>query len=290
MERDGGVRAIGRGLAVLRAINQHASMDLTSISKATGLPYATACRIVETLIEEGMIEREPSRKQYRPTSLVQTLSYGFRPEDRLVPAAQDPINEVTRALLWPLTICSRVGSSMMIRASSHRISPKTLNLYHPGYTIPILGCSAGIVYLAFCGDSEREIILDALEHSGDFGGTYARRSLERTFTEVRKRGYGQTERCQNNANPGKTSSIAAPLLAGSECVGAVTLTVFSSVMTASEAAERYHEPVCDVARRISMRLDDSPLPLNAAIDAVATAPASPRRSVDAAALMARVHG
>jgi IclR family transcriptional regulator, mhp operon transcriptional activator len=272
MERDAGVRAIGRGLAVLRAINQNAPLDLTSIAKATGLPYPTVCRVVETLVDEGMIEREPCRKRYRPTSLVQTLSQGFRPEDQLVIAAEAPIHDVTREVLWPLTICSRVGSNMIIRASSHRISPKTLNHYYPGYSIPILGCSAGIAYLAFCGDGEREIVLDALEQGGEIGGSYGRRSIERTFAEVRKRGFAQTERCQNNANPGKTSSIAAPFFLQGECAGAVTLTVYSSVMTAAEAAEHYSATVSELAQRISRRLDE-----------MSVRPGSHERTVDCAA-------
>lgn len=263
MERDGGVRAIGRGLAVLKAINQHASLDMMSIARETRLPYPTVCRIVETLIEEGMVERETSRKHYRPTSLVQTLSQGYRPEDSLVTAAEDPISELTRAILWPITVCSRVGSNMMIRVCSHRISPRTLNMYYPGYTIPILGCSAGIVYLAACGETERETVLDGLEQAGEFGGPFARRQIERTFQDVRRRGYGQTERCQNNHNPGKTSSIAAPILVSGGCAGAVTLTVYSSVMSAAEAAERYAEAICDVTRVISQRLGRTSFDLDA---------------------------
>ena len=261
MERDRGVRAIGRGLAVLRAINQYPSLDMMAIARETGLPYPTACRIVETLIEEGMIDTEPTtRKQYRPTVLVQTLSQGYRPEDRLVAFAEEPIRELTRSILWPITVCSRVGSSMMIRVCTHKISPKTLNMYYPGYTIPILGCSAGIVHLAFCGDAEREPVLNALEQTGDFGGLFARHQIERTFQDVRRRGYGFTERCQNNQNPGKTSSVAAPILVSNGCAGAVTLTVYSSVMTAAEAAERHADAVCDVARQISQRLDVSSVP------------------------------
>ena len=252
-ERDNGVRAIGRGLAVLRVINQHVSLDMTSIARATNLPYPTACRIVETLIDEGMIERELGRKVYRTTALVQTLSHGYRPEDELAVAAEDLICDVTKSILWPLAVCSRVGTSMMIRTTSHRISPNTLNTYYPGYTLPILGTSAGIVYLSFCNDSERETVLEGLVEAKELG-TYGRRSLARRFAETRHNGLAQTDRCQRTANPGKTSSIAAPVMVRGECVAAVTLTVYASVMSAAEAAQRYGEVTCDAARTIGERL------------------------------------
>ena len=254
MEKDNGVRAIGRGLAVLRAINQHVVMDMTSIARATKLPYPTACRIVDTLIEEGMVEREPGRKVYRATALVQTLSHGYRPEDELASVAEELICDVTRSVLWPLAVCTRVGTTMMIRTSTHNISPKALNTYYPGYTLPILGTSAGVVYLSFCDAAEREAVLDALVEAGDLGGTFARRALAQRFAATHGAGLAQTERCQKNANPGKTSSIAAPILKGGECVGALTLTVYASVMTAADAAQRYGKMVCDVGRQIGERL------------------------------------
>ena len=254
MQRDGAIRAIGRGLAVLRAINQHASLDMASIAKATSLPYPTACRIVETLIDEGMVEREPGRKSYRPTCLVRTLSHGYAASDDLAAASKTTIDDVTRAILWPLAVCSRVGSAMMINMSSHRLSPKTLTIYHPGYTIPILGCSAGIVYLAFCDEKEREVILNGLELSGDLGGTYTRRTLLLTAQDIRRRGFGFTERCRNNANPGKTSSLAAPILIDGVCKGTLTLTFYASVMSVAEGIEQFTGTLLETASTISKNL------------------------------------
>ena len=239
MQREGAVRAIGRGLAVLRAINQHSSLDMTSIAKVTSLPYPTACRIVETLIDEGMVEREPGRKFYRPTCLVRTLSHGFGAGDDLAAASRTAIEDVTRSILWPLAVCSRVGSTMMIRAASHRLSPKTLTIYHPGYTFPISGCCAGLTYLAFCLADERRAILTGLEQSGEFCSAYARRALTLKLDDIRRRGFASVERCQNNANPGKTSALAAPVIVDGECRGTLTLTVFASAMSIAEAIEQF---------------------------------------------------
>jgi molybdenum-dependent DNA-binding transcriptional regulator ModE len=62
-ERDGNVRAISRGLAVLQAVNRGGSVTMMEICRTAQIPYPTACRIVQTLMDEGMIEREPARKR-----------------------------------------------------------------------------------------------------------------------------------------------------------------------------------------------------------------------------------
>ena len=96
-----------------------------------------------------MIEREQTRKHYRPTALVRTLSAGYQPDDELAVACRPHIERLTRDLRWPISVCTRVGMSMMIRESTHAIAPYTLSLYHPCYTMPILGSSSGKVQLAF---------------------------------------------------------------------------------------------------------------------------------------------
>ena len=48
-----------------------------------GLPYPTAKRIVQTLVVEGPIACEPSRKYYRAAALAQSLSSGFEHEGKL---------------------------------------------------------------------------------------------------------------------------------------------------------------------------------------------------------------
>jgi IclR family transcriptional regulator, mhp operon transcriptional activator len=77
MEKGVPIRAITRGIAVLQAVNQHGSLTMMEIAQTSRVPYPTACRIVQTLLHEGILEREPGRKTYRATSLVLTLASGY---------------------------------------------------------------------------------------------------------------------------------------------------------------------------------------------------------------------
>src|SRR3546814_8763270 len=78
LERGIPIRSISRAIAVLQAINRGGSLTMMEIARASAVPYPTACRIVQTLLHEGLVERESARKRYQPTALVQTLAHGFQ--------------------------------------------------------------------------------------------------------------------------------------------------------------------------------------------------------------------
>jgi IclR family mhp operon transcriptional activator len=118
-DSSGNIRAISRGIKVLKTINQHGALSMMSIATLCDLPYPTACRIVETLQEECLIERERTRKYYRPTALVRTLSAGYNDDDDLAQSCRPHIVKLTRDVRWPISLCTRVGMSMMIQDSTH---------------------------------------------------------------------------------------------------------------------------------------------------------------------------
>ncbi len=240
---DGGIRAIGRGLKVLQAINHHRSLSMTAIAALCELPYPTACRIVDTLIAEQMIEREQTRKHYRPTALVRTLSAGYQPDDELAVACRPHIERLTRDLRWPISVCTRVGMSMMIRESTHAIAPYTLSLYHPGYTMPILGSSSGKVQLAFSSLADQQAVLAPLRARNDAAGARLVSRLEAEFGAVRAQGFASFDRIRHTANPGKTSAISVPVLIDGLCQGTVTLAFFSSSMNLADAVKAYLAPL-----------------------------------------------
>jgi IclR family mhp operon transcriptional activator len=245
------IRALSRGIAVLQAVNRGGSLSMMEIARTSQVPYPTACRIVQSLLHEGLLEREPRRKLYRPTALVQTLAHGFQGDSRLVAAARPHMVELTQKLGWPITLSTHVGHSMIIRDSTHALTALTFNEYFPGYASPILECAAGIAHLAFISEAEREALLhslklmpkvsvhmlDIVENSGMLG-------------DVRERGYAYREFNQFTRNPGKTSSIAVPIGCGNEASGAITLAFFSSAMKMNDALAAFSGPLIEAAALI----------------------------------------
>lgn len=259
MEKGVPIRAISRSLVVLQAINRHGALTLMEISHEAKVPYPTACRIVQTLLVEGMVEREPDRKRYRPTALVHTLSHGFQTDDRLVNVARPRMVTMTKKVSWPVAVTTRVGQKMMVRASTHTMTSLTFNNYYPGYTLPLLECASGRAYLAFCSEEERENILDgmrAIEGERPLGADvlpFFESGL--MVQDIRSQGFATKGRNPYTENPGKTSSIAVPIFDGAQIVGSLTVIFFSVAMKMEKAIETLLPELRRTAEDISFALN-----------------------------------
>lgn len=249
---DYSIRSIKRGLSVLQAINRSGSLRLMDISRATDLPYPTVCRIVETLVDAGMIVRDETARKYRPTALVQTLSVGYQEDHALVTRARPHIMALCKKLNWPITIATRVGNTMMIRDSTHRLTTLTFNNYAPGYTLPLLECSVGKAYIAYCDEEERNNIISSINKLNTEEDKRAHSILEDGFLvkQILDQGYAKHEYNQYTENPGKTSSLGVPIFVDGKLSGAMALIFFSSAMSISNAARDYIEEMKRTAEAI----------------------------------------
>lgn len=242
MERGVPVRAISRGIAVLSAISRDGPITLMGISRSAEVPYATACRIVQTLLHEGLIEREHSRKRYRVTSMVQSLATGFQQEDQLVSAARPHLEDLCRKLSWPISLATRVGTRMMVRDSTHKMTSLTFTNYHPGFTLPIAECATGKTYLAYCSEEEREMIRVAWEATDNEASQTGLLLLsdDVALGHIREQGYAMQARNLYNNEPGKTASLAVPVYGQQgELVGALALIYFASALMPTEAPGKF---------------------------------------------------
>lgn len=251
------IRSLSRGLAVLQAINRGGSLTMTDITRACDLPFPTATRLIQTLIHEGLIEREPDRRRYRPTSLVQTLSHGFQGHGRLVKAARPHIVELTRSVAWPITLSTQVGHSMVIRDSTHSLSALTFNEYFPGYASPLLESAAGLAYVAAMEDKDREDLLHSMRVSHNTEWEHALSLITETelLETIRQQGFAERSFNRFTRNPGKTSSIATVIMDGDKPAGAVSLAYFASAMKADEAVDRFAPYLLACAAAVSDDLE-----------------------------------
>lgn len=255
MEKGVPIRSITRSIAALKAINRQGSLSMMEISRQANVPYPTACRIVQTLLYEGLIEQEPSRKRYRPTALVQTLAHGFQHDDELVKVARPHIVAFTRREGWPLSLSVRVGRNMMLRDSTHANTSLTFEHYYPGFTLPVLDSASGKVSMAFAPDEERDMILKWMEVSQEIDLDYLSTAAKSLDVEtIRSKGYAVQGRNHFNRTPGKTSSIAVPIFQNGTYQAALTMVFFISAMKLENAVERYVDPLKETAAAISYEL------------------------------------
>ena len=257
MERGVPVRAISRGIAVLSAVNRDGPITMMNISKSADVPYPTACRIVQTLLHEGLIEREPARKRYRVTSLVQTLATGFQAEDQMVAVARPHLEKLCKEVSWPVSLATRVGTRMMVRDSTHKMTSLTFSNYYPGYTLPIAECASGKAYLAHCSDQERQTIVEAWEATDNETSKMGLLMVadDVVLDKIRGDGYALQARNFYNEEPGKTSSLAVPVNdAQGELMGSLALIYFASALKADQAVAEFLPAMQVAAQDISAEL------------------------------------
>jgi IclR family mhp operon transcriptional activator len=144
----------------------------------------------------------------------------------------------------------------VVRDSTHTLTTLTFNNYYPGYALPILESASGHAHIAFTSDEERAYILStlrAIPENAD-NPTLALFESGLLVQEIQRDGFATKGRNRYTENPGKTSSIAAPVFDGSGVAGAVTLIFFSSAMKMSAAVQRYAPEVIDTAGKITAAL------------------------------------
>jgi len=260
LEKGVPIRSVSRALLVLQAINNAGSLTMMGAARAAGIPYPTACRVVQTLVHEGFVEGVPNTKRYQPTALAHTLSNGYKFDNSLVIAARPVIQELTQRILWPVSIANRVGMKMMIRASTYGMTSLAFTNFYPGDSIPLFSSASGKIHLAFCDSAERATILKGLrEHGKSDDKAMAFFSTARQQGDkIRKNGFATHERNKHVDPPGMTSSISVPIFAGDAFVSTLNLIFFASAMPMKKALGKYLPELRTVSRLITEKADADP--------------------------------
>ena len=221
------IRSLSRGLDILDFLNRSSGATPVILARELSVPRATVHRILETLIETGYVYQHPSDGIFRLTVKVRTLSSGFTDQAVMANLGRDLMEEVTKALAWPVSFSAISGADVIIHENTDASSPLAVEKFKIGYRMPILESASGICILAFMPDIERENILVMLSKVNCNRDQTARQSAEfRLLIEKASRiGYATRRRKRARFD---ISAIAVPVRTGDKVYGALTL--------------RYHEP------------------------------------------------
>ncbi|MGD9942264.1 MAG: DNA-binding transcriptional regulator [Burkholderiaceae bacterium] len=243
------VRALHRGLDLLRALNRGGASGIAPLSRATGIHRTTAHRILETLRELGYVARGDSDNLWRLTPKVRELSEGFTDEAWISRIATPIMGELMHEVVWPTDLFTLQEDHMVIRESTHRFSPFSIHRTMIGTRWPVLRTASGRAYLAFCSAAERRSLIDILRASPDPGNALARSParLQAEIQLARRAGYGASV---GEVDP-KMSSISVPILLNGRVFGCISLAFFSRAMKPAEAAERYRDALHRATARIA---------------------------------------
>jgi IclR family transcriptional regulator, mhp operon transcriptional activator len=138
---------------------------------------------------------------------------------------------------------------MVVRSTTHHMSPLSLNRMSTGQHFPLLSTAAGMVYLAFSEPAARKAILAVLGPNALIPEHYRMNpkfDLEKELQLTRKRGYG----IRLSVPRTRTASIALPILQSGQVLGALSIIWIDSALTLDQAVRDFLPVMEDAVRKI----------------------------------------
>jgi IclR family mhp operon transcriptional activator len=248
------IRSLSRGLDVLILLNRRDSVSASEFAKELNIPRATVYRILETLDDKGLIYQHKADQRFRITRKVRILSDGFTDEDHIAHISRRFLKKVTKKLSWPVALATISGVDLIVRENTDKFSPLAIENFSSGYRMPVLHTASGICILAYMSAPRRKVILNTLaemnrEHDQI---VHQRKTLERKFQEVRRRGFSVHHRHRRHSD---LTAISVPILPENDEVrGAVTIRYARTAMKLSVAVQKFKPVIVDAADGIAKRL------------------------------------
>jgi IclR family transcriptional regulator, mhp operon transcriptional activator len=248
------VRALTRGLAILRFVNEAGDPRPSEIA-GLGVPRPTVYRLLQTLEEEGYVVLSATSNRVRITRLAAGLGDGFTITSRICQAAGPAFAAYAPKVVWPLDVSVYENAAMVIQETTHGRSPLSIDRGMTGYRLPMLRTAAGRVYLAHCGDTERELILDQVRRLNDPTDApfFEPRALEAVLAATRRTGLAARVHGEFRS---KTSSIALPVLVSDSIAAAISIIWARQALTLREALARYETPLREIAAQIAAEVEE----------------------------------
>ncbi|MEU4420196.1 IclR family transcriptional regulator [Actinoplanes sp. NPDC024001] len=214
-----GASVTSRALALLGAFDgEHRSLSLTDLARRSGLPLATAHRLVGELHQWGALAREPSGdyvigRRLWQLGLLAPVQSGLRQ------AASPFLHDLYGATLSTVHLAVRDGLEVLYieRLAGHVSVPVVSRV---GSRLPMHATGVGKVLLAYAPDEVRAEALQRLTRITAYTVTQPARLLEQ-LRRVRAEGYATTgEEMSLGA-----CSVAVPVRNGNTVVAALGIVV-----------------------------------------------------------------
>jgi len=250
MESTRPIRALMRGLDALTVLNLRDGATVSEVAQEIRLPRTTVYRILETLSNAGFVFRDAADDRYRLTILVRALSDGFDDEAWVTQIAKPFIHELCREIVWPVSIATLSGTTMLIRESTDHSSPLATERHSAGFRAPLLTTSVGCVYLAHTPAPQRETLIDILSSSkkDEDRAARTRTDLARTLAQIKAAGYATSAHTRHLA---EELSLSVPILLDDRVLASLTVRFAASAVPLEGGIERFLPKLTRCAAKIS---------------------------------------
>jgi IclR family transcriptional regulator, acetate operon repressor len=215
-----GVQSVGRAVTILEMLaDSGGDLGVTELGRRLGVHKATASRLVATLADHGLVERNPATDKYRlGFGLIHLAGSAVAGMD-LIREARPILEDLAERTLETVNLAVLDGDTVL--NVDQITSPRAVaSQSWVGRRTPYHCTSSGKVLLAFVDDGERDRLL-GLPLAGMTAHTISDPEVLRSeLADVRARGYARTiEELEEGLN-----AVAAPVRrADGEVVAAISV-------------------------------------------------------------------
>jgi IclR family mhp operon transcriptional activator len=228
------IRALERGLDVMRILQEQGPSTLHKIYQTSGLPRPTILRVLRTLEGAGWVRRGLGDGLYRNSFKMVHMVDGLDHTDRLAEIAAPHLDALCQKASWPsdLVVLNSKNLHMELKESSRASTPFLLNRDAIGHRINLPLSAVGRVYLAFCEDDERNELIERLKKSKNRANRIVRNDAKfaELLAEIRRLGYATRDPSFGGGQlPLKSDhddgldAVAVPIMVKTEILGCITM-------------------------------------------------------------------
>jgi len=246
------IRALSRGLEALRILSETGGAACQTIADELNLSRPTVYRILETLIDNGLIFVDEG-KIYRPTFATRALDQGLTQKAWALWVAAPVLTELQKTVVWTCEIATFDNYAMARRDSMHHENPFSINLKDfDDRPRSMLTSAVGRAYLAFCPPQEAEHILSHLERFGDRVDDNAKADshIRTILSVVRERGYALEQRLEYP----RATSVAVPIRFDEKVLACIDIAWIASAIKLEKGIEKFLPHLLKAQQEIEKRL------------------------------------
>jgi DNA-binding IclR family transcriptional regulator len=251
-----GTPVITRVAALLRAVGSTggAGASTTVLARSTGIPRATAHRMLTALADQGLIDRAATGLWFLGPEIYLLGSVATNRYDAAA-VADDILHALAHDTGESAFLSARRGQESVCVSAVEGSFPLRSHILYPGRRFPLGVASAGLVILAHVTDAECRQHLDDTDLVTSYGPQHSRAAIEKRVHQTRITGYA--------VNPGL-------LVEGSWGIGAAVFDAFEQPQWAlsltgvearfsGERTDQLGQALLHAAHTLTQRLRHKPL-------------------------------
>ncbi len=155
------VGSLAKGLKLLRAFDEVSTeMSLGDLARSTGLDKSATQRLANTLHIEGMLDKDPITKRFRPSHAWLEMAYAYFWSDPLIRLAMPRLIELAQRLGATVNLAQMSGDHIIyvcrLPGKSSQFSSTLV-----GRRLPALNTAAGRVMLSTRPKADRDALVDS---------------------------------------------------------------------------------------------------------------------------------